>query len=83
MHGVVSEALASRKVVSREGYTEVSETANSCTDKQEPHTRVKIEDEYPHQYEVQKITPILSRCGGDRRKDNSLTEGGLRNHELI
>ena len=34
MRGVVSEALASRKVANREVYTEGSETAKSGTDEQ-------------------------------------------------
>ena len=37
--GVVPEALASRKVVYREVYTEGSETANSGTDEQEGYMR--------------------------------------------
>ena len=39
MHGVVSEALASGKVVYREVYTEGSQTAKSGTDEQERDMR--------------------------------------------
>ena len=39
MRGVVSEALASRKVVCREAYTEGSETAKSGTDEQKRNMR--------------------------------------------
>ena len=39
MRGVKSEALASRKVVYREVFTEGSETAKSGTDVQKRHTR--------------------------------------------
>ena len=39
MRGVKAEALASRKVVYREVFTEGSETAKSGTDGQKRHTR--------------------------------------------
>ena len=39
LRGVRPEALASRKVVSREGCTEGSETAKPGTDEQEVHKR--------------------------------------------
>jgi len=72
------EALASRKVVWGDPYTEVSETANVCTDKQESYMRLNISDKVAHQTEVQRFLGILSRYGGDRQKDKRLTEGGLR-----
>ena len=40
MRGVVSEALASGKVVFREEYTEGSQTAKSGTDEQKPDMRL-------------------------------------------
>ena len=41
MRGVEPEALASRKVVCREAFTEGSETAKSGTDEQKRDTRPK------------------------------------------
>ena len=43
--GVGPEALASRKVVGSDSYTEVSGTANTCTDEQELHKRPAKTDE--------------------------------------
>jgi len=42
MRGVVPEALASRKVASREAYTEGSETAKSGTDEQKRNTEALL-----------------------------------------
>ena len=55
MHGVVSEALASGKLVSREGCSKGSQTAKSGTDEQEPDTRLLNEDKQAHHCNVRRI----------------------------
>ena len=47
MCGVKAEALASRKVVSREANTEGNETAKSGTDEQKRHTRLVYSGKQP------------------------------------
>jgi len=79
MRRVVPEALASRKVAYREVYTEGSETAKSGTDVQELHKRLKRSDEQAHLCNIQNTNGeyLLSRCSGNRRKEDVLTWGGL------
>ena len=50
---LVPEALVSRKVVFREGCTEVSGTTNVCTEVHEPDKRHECVDEQAHHCEVQ------------------------------
>jgi len=52
MHGVVSEALASGKVVWGDPYTEGSQTAKSGTDEQKRHRRHRNKDKQPHHCNV-------------------------------
>ena len=78
MRGVVSEALASRKVVYCEVSTEGSETAKSGTDEQERHMRLQKEDKQTHHCNVRSIKPsICSRCRRHWTKERALTRGGL------
>ena len=78
MRGVVSEALASRKVVYCEVSTEGSETAKSGTDEQERHMRLRNEDKQSHHCNVQSIKPSFSsRCRSHWMKEEALTRGGL------
>ena len=81
MRGVVSEALASRKVVYCEVSTEGSETAKSGTDEQERHMRLQNEDKQAHHCNVQRIKPsFYSRCRRNWRKGKAFTRGYLDNH---
>ncbi len=79
MRRVVPEALASRKVANREVGTEGSETAKPGTDEQEPHRRLIKSDEQTHHCDVQtpKGEYFISRCGGNRGKEDVLTWGDL------
>ena len=52
MRGVVSEALASGKLVSREGCSKGSQTAKSGTDEQKRHMRLRNEDKQAHHCNV-------------------------------
>jgi len=55
MHGVVSEALASGKVVYREVFTEGSQTAKSGTDEQERDRRHHYPGKQAHLCNAQRI----------------------------
>lgn len=78
MRGVVSEALASGKVVWGDPSTEGSQTAKSGTDEQERHMRLQNEDKQAHHCNVQRIQPsFCSRCRSDWMKERALTRGGL------
>ena len=59
MRGIKSEALASRKVVYREVFTEGSETAKSGTDGQERHRRLVYSGKQP----ISCNAPIEKRIG--------------------
>jgi len=81
MRGVVSEALASDKVVSREGCTEGSQTAKSGTDEQKSDMRLLNEDKQAHHCNVRRIPKSFSsRSGRDWRKGKAFTKGYLDNH---
>ena len=83
MRGVVSEALASGKVVFREEYTEGSQTAKSGTDEQKRHMRLQNEDKQAHHCNVLRIKPsFCSRCRRNWRKGKAFTRGYLDNHEF-
>ena len=84
MRGVVSEALASDKVVYREECTEGSQTAKSGTDEQKCHRRQVKTDKRPQQRNVRRLPkPIRCRCTSDWMKEKVLTRGGLLNHEMV
>ena len=83
---VVTEALASRKVVFREECTEGSETAKSGTDEQELHMRLsnlRVSKHIITMPQTKRLPTLDSRCSSDQRKGNTLTRGDLCNHELV
>ena len=81
VRGVVSEALASRKLVFREGCSEGSGTAKSGTDEQERHRRLWNEDKQAHHCNVPRTqTSFHSRCCRNWRKGKAFTRGYLVNH---
>jgi len=53
MRGVTPEALASRKLATSDRWSEVSETAKTCTDEQKSDMRPYQRDEVTHHTEVQ------------------------------
>ena len=61
-----SEVLASRKGDNSDVISEVSGTANTCTDEQELYRRHNEWDEYAQQYEVQNNCSSLCRCSSNR-----------------
>jgi hypothetical protein len=65
MRGVISEALASRKVVCREAFTEGSETAKFGTDEQERHMRQDYPGKQP------------ASCDAPRKKDIQVDAAGI------
>ena len=78
MRGVVSEALASRKVVWGDPCTEGSETAKFGTDEQKRHKRHICLGEQPQLCEALRIQrKQVCRCRRHRRKEEALTGGGL------
>ena len=83
MRGVVSEALASRKVVYREVCTEGSEPAKSGTDEQKRHMRQVYSGKQPHSCNAPKQREYTGTCRRDRMKEKALTGGGLPLHELF
>jgi len=83
MRGVVPEALASHKLVFREGCSEGSGTAKSGTDEQERHMRLLDEDKQAHHCNVRRIKPsFCSRCRRNWRKGKAFTRGYLDNHGI-
>lgn len=84
MRGVVSEALASGKVVYREVCTEGSQTAKSGTDGQKRYMRLFNVGKQAHHCNVQR-TPktFCSRYRRDWTKENALTRGGLELYVLL
>jgi hypothetical protein len=78
MRGVVSEALASRKVVYCEVSTEGSETAKSGTDEQERHMRHNCLGKQSQLCNAQSIQEKqLCRCRSHWTRERALTRGGL------
>jgi hypothetical protein len=73
------EALASCKGAPGDRRSEGSKTAKSGTDEQELHMRLIKLDEQAHLCDVQtpKGEYFISRCSGNRRKEDALTWGGL------
>jgi hypothetical protein len=82
MRGVVSEALASGKLVTGNGSSEGSQTAKSGTDEQKRHMRLRNEDKQAHHCNVHNTRSFHSRCCRHWRKEEAFTGGGLTNHEL-
>jgi hypothetical protein len=81
MRRVVSEALASGKVVFLEECSEGSHTAKSGTDEQKRHMRLRNEDKQAHHCNDQRIKPsFCSRCRRNWRKGKAFTRGYLVNH---
>ena len=74
------EALASRKVATDEGRTEVSGTAKVGTNEQELDKRLYKLCKVAHHTNAQNVKrkSLCSRFSSDRPKEISLTEGGLR-----
>jgi hypothetical protein len=65
--GVKPETLVSRKGESSDALSEVSGTANTCTDEQELHKRHIVVDECAQQHEVRtEFKATIRRCSGDR-----------------
>jgi hypothetical protein len=62
-------------VVSLEGYTEGSRTANVGTDEQELHMRLVSVGKVAHHTEAYNQRTLTSRCSSDRQKENALTWG--------
>jgi len=83
MHGVVSEALASGKLVHREVFSEGSQTAKSGTDEQECDMRHRYLGKQSHLCKAQR-TPkgYLCRSRRDRKKGKAITRGGFGSHGL-
>ena len=78
MRGVVSEALASRKVVCREVSTEGSEPAKSGTDEQKRNKRHNCSGKQALLCEAQRIPKEqICRFRRDWTKEEALTRGGL------
>jgi len=77
MRGVISEALASRKVVYREVCTEGSEPAKSGTDEQKRHKRQIYSGKQPRSCNAPKQREYIGRCRRDWMKEKALTGGGL------
>jgi hypothetical protein len=78
MHGVVPEALASRKVVYREVSTEGSETAKSGTDEQKRDMRQDCSGKQTLHCKAQRIQEgQFCRFRRDWKKEKALTRGGL------
>jgi hypothetical protein len=83
MRGVVSEALASGKLVHREVFSEGSQTAKSGTDEQERDIRHSYLGKQSHLCKAQRIPKgYLCRSRRDRRKGKAITRGGLGTHGL-
>ena len=71
-------------MVYREVCTEVSETANACTDEQELNKRHGRTDEIARHIKVRSVFKVLlCRFSRSRQKGICLTEGGLHNHGLV
>ena len=64
-------------MVSREGYTEGSRTANVGTDEQKLHTRLISVGKVAHHTKAYNQRTLISRCSSDRQTENALTWGGL------
>ncbi|MBW8050755.1 MAG: hypothetical protein FVQ77_10565 [Cytophagales bacterium] len=65
-------------MVSREGYTEGSETAKPGTDEQEVHKRHTVMGKQAHLCNARPLPKMaVCRCTRHRVKDNALTWGGL------
>ena len=78
MHGVVSEALASGKLVVGDGSSEGSQTAKSGTDVQKRYMRLFNADKQAHHCNVQRIPKAFySRYRRHWRKEKAITGGGL------
>jgi hypothetical protein len=91
MRGVVSEALASGKLVHREVFSEGSQTAKSGTDEQKIRLvnkrrrdmRHSYSGKQPHLCNAQRIPKgYLCRSRRDRRKGKAITRGGFGSHVL-
>ena len=81
MRGVVSEALASGKVVFREECTEGSQTAKSGTDEQKRHMRLQNENKQAHHCNVRRIKPsFVVDAAGIGGREKAFTRGYLDNH---
>ena len=79
MRGVVSEALASRKLVVGDVRSEGSETAKSGTDEQKRYMRHICSGKQPQHCKAQRIPKEqVCRCRRNWRKEEALTRGGLR-----
>ena len=72
------KALASRKMVWGDPYTEGSETAKVGTDEQEVHKRHISVGKQAHLCKAQRIQKAeVGRCTSDRQKEKALTGGDL------
>ena len=78
MRGVVSEALASGKVVLGDRCTEGSQTAKSGTDEQERDMRHRYSGKQAHHCKAQRIPKgYLCRSRRHWMKEKALTRGDL------
>ena len=76
MRNLEHKQLASRKLVCREVWSEVSETAKVCTDEQKLYKRHGIVVKVAQLTKGYNPT-ILCRCSRDKPKENVLTQRGL------